>query len=63
MPDCGYRCCGQQVQIRHNFLGGKPEFAFNEAVASLMKQRGLRAHLSISDEMRYPLAFVVLETR
>ena len=40
---------------------GKPAFAFAPALQTLMETRKLQAHLSISDEEDYALAFVVLE--
>ena len=40
---------------------GKPAFAFAPALQILMETRKLQAHLSISDEEDYALAFVVLE--
>ena len=40
---------------------GKPAFAFAPALAAHFAQRGLVAHLSISDEQDYAVAFVILE--
>ena len=40
---------------------GKPEFRFAPALASYMAEHGLTAHLSLSDERDYAVAFVVVE--
>jgi holo-[acyl-carrier protein] synthase len=40
---------------------GKPAFAYAPELASYLAERGLIAHLSISDEKEYALAFVVME--
>ena len=40
---------------------GKPAFSFAPDLASYLEERGLVAHLSISDEAEHALAFVVLE--
>ena len=40
---------------------GKPSFAFAPALAAYIAERGLTAHLSLSDERDYAVAFVVLE--
>jgi len=40
---------------------GKPAFEFGPALAAYVSGRGLTAHLSISDERDYAVAFVVLE--
>jgi holo-[acyl-carrier protein] synthase len=40
---------------------GKPSFAFAPELATYIEARGLTAHLSISDERDYAVAFVVLE--
>ena len=45
-----------------NERSGKPFLQFSEALADLLKQRGiLRAHLSLSDEVEMACAFVILE--
>ena len=49
------------IAINHDELG-KPAFAFAPALAAHLAERGLRAHLSISDEQDYAVAFVILET-
>jgi holo-[acyl-carrier protein] synthase len=41
---------------------GKPAFACTPPLARHLAERGLTAHLSISDEADYALAFVVLES-
>ena len=48
------------IAVSHDELG-KPSFVFAPELAQLLAQRGLIAHLSISDEKEYALAFVVLE--
>ena len=40
---------------------GKPVFAYAPALADYLAERGLTAHLSISDEQDFALAFVVIE--
>ena len=50
------------LSIIHDDLG-KPGFAYAPELAALMEQRGLVAHLSISDEKDYATAFVVIERR
>jgi holo-[acyl-carrier protein] synthase len=41
---------------------GKPQVTFNEAMQAWMRERGLRAHISLSDETGYAAAFAVVET-
>jgi len=41
---------------------GKPELRLHGALAQWFEARGLRAHLSVSDETDYATAFVVVET-
>ena len=48
------------IAITHDALG-KPLFAYSEALERYMTERGLKAHLSISDEKEFAVAFVVLE--
>ncbi|MFZ4536834.1 holo-ACP synthase [Propionivibrio sp.] len=48
------------IAVIHDALG-KPAFDYAPKLAQLLKERGLVAHLSISDEQDYALAFVVLE--
>ena len=42
---------------------GKPEIALRGALADWFAQRGLRAHVSVTDESEYAAAFVVVETQ
>ena len=49
------------VGVVHDALG-KPRLAFAPPLTALMRQRGLSAHLSLSDEADYAVAFVVLES-
>ena len=48
------------VGVNHD-LHGKPLLEFAPALAALMVAHRLRAHVSISDERDYAVAFVVLE--
>lgn len=48
------------IVVGHDVLG-KPVFSYSEQLAEKMRERRLSAHLSISDEHDYALAFVVLE--
>lgn len=48
------------IAVVHDALG-KPAFAFAPELAALLQSRSLIAHLSISDEREYAVAFVVLE--
>ena len=48
------------IAVTHDVLG-KPAFAYSPELARYLDDRGLIAHLSISDEQDYALAFVVLE--
>lgn len=49
------------IAICHNELG-KPSFAFCAELAPYMQQLGGIAHLSISDEAEFAIAYVILET-
>lgn len=49
-----------EISVTHDELG-KPAFAFSPELARILAERGLRAHLSISDEREFAVAFVVLE--
>jgi holo-[acyl-carrier protein] synthase len=42
---------------------GKPEIVLHGALAQWFAERGLRAHVSVTDETDYAAAFVVVETR
>lgn len=48
------------IGVTHDDLG-KPLFAPGEALAALLADKGLVAHLSISDEADYAVAYVILE--
>ena len=48
------------VAVTHDELG-KPSFSFSPKLAAHFAERGLAAHLSISDEQDYAVAFVILE--
>jgi holo-[acyl-carrier protein] synthase len=48
------------IAVEHDELG-KPSFVFSSALAPHFAERGLAAHLSISDEQDYAVAFVILE--
>jgi len=48
------------IAIVHDTLG-KPCFDYAPDLAQFLDERGLSAHLSISDEQDFALAFVVLE--
>ncbi|MCF8149119.1 MAG: holo-ACP synthase [Burkholderiaceae bacterium] len=50
------------IAVSHDALG-KPGFTLAPALAAHIAERGLIAHLSISDEQDYAVAFVVLETQ
>lgn len=49
------------IAVVHDALG-KPAFACAAELEDYLAQRGLRAHLSISDEQEFALAFVVMES-
>jgi holo-[acyl-carrier protein] synthase len=48
------------IAVTHDELG-RPLFSYSGELAALMNARGLSAHLSISDEHDYAVAFVILE--
>lgn len=48
------------LAVVHDALG-KPAFAYAPELERYLAERGLAAHLSISDETDYALAFVVIE--
>lgn len=48
------------IAVVHDDLG-KPMFSFSDELAVLMQEKRLNAHLSISDEHDYAVAFVILE--
>jgi len=49
------------IGVTHDAYG-KPAYLCSEELAEFLDARGLRAHLSISDEQEYVVAFAVLET-
>ena len=48
------------VAVVHDALG-KPIFSYSAALQAHLAERSLVAHLSISDEREYALAFVIVE--
>ena len=48
------------VRVGHDALG-KPLFEFSPVLAEHMRAHGLHAHLSLSDETDYVVAFAVIE--
>ena len=48
------------IAVGHDELG-KPVFSYAEELAALLREKRLTAHLSISDERDYAVAFVILE--
>jgi holo-[acyl-carrier protein] synthase len=48
------------VGIVHDSLG-RPAFEYAAPLAAYLEQRGLVAHLSISDEREFAVAFVIME--
>jgi holo-[acyl-carrier protein] synthase len=48
------------IAVVHDALG-KPSFAFAPELSDYLNERGLSAHLSITDERDYAVAFVILE--
>ena len=48
------------VRVGHDALG-KPLFEYSPALADYMRARGLNAHLSLSDEVDYVVAFAIIE--
>ena len=48
------------VRVGHDALG-KPLFEFSPVLAEHMRERGVHAHLSLSDETDYVVAFAVIE--
>lgn len=46
-----------------NAPGGKPEIHLHDELAAWFESRGLRAHVSLTDETEYATAFVVIETK
>lgn len=50
------------VQVAHDDLG-RPIYEFDEALAIYMRERSLVAHLSLSDEVDYVVAYALIEKR
>jgi len=50
----------RNIEVRHD-AHGKPRFEFAASLAAHLASLGLTAHLSLSDEADYAVAFVVLE--
>jgi holo-[acyl-carrier protein] synthase len=48
------------IAVSHDELG-KPSLTFCGQLAEMIKNRGLTAHLSLSDEADYAIAYVILE--
>ena len=48
------------IAILHDHLG-KPMLVFSPALHALLEEKNLKAHLSISDEAEYAVAYVILE--
>ncbi|MFZ2266998.1 MAG: holo-ACP synthase [Azonexus sp.] len=48
------------IAVGHDELG-KPELLFSGPLAELISHKKLKAHLSISDEAEYAVAYVILE--
>lgn len=48
------------IGVTHDALG-RPEFAYFKALVDYMQTAALAAHLSISDERQYVIAFAVIE--
>ena len=48
------------IAILHDHLG-KPMLVFSPALHALLSEKNLKAHLSISDEAEYAVAYVILE--
>ena len=48
------------VRVGHDELG-KPIYLFDDGLAAYMRERGLTAHLSLSDETDYVVAFALIE--
>jgi len=50
------------VAVDHDPLG-KPLYRFGDALSDHLRERGLNAHLSLSDEADYVVAFALIEKR
>ncbi len=49
------------IRVEHDQMG-KPVLGYSDELCGLMTERGLVAHLSLSDEADYAVAFVVIES-
>jgi holo-[acyl-carrier protein] synthase len=50
------------IAVSHDAVG-KPVFGYSPELTQYLAERGLTAHLSISDELDYAVAFVVVEKK
>lgn len=50
------------VAVGHDPLG-KPIYCFGDELSRHMREHGLEAHLSLSDEVEYVVAFALIEKR
>lgn len=50
------------VAVGHDPLG-KPLYRFDENLTGFLEERGLNAHLSLTDEVDYVVAFALIEKR
>lgn len=50
------------VAVEHDELG-KPLFHFGKPLEDFLRERGLNAHLSLTDEADYVVAFALIEKR
>lgn len=48
------------IGVDHDVLG-KPVFSYDDRLAEYLAERGLSAHLSLSDETEYVVAFALIE--
>lgn len=48
------------VRVGHDGLG-KPLYVYDEGLTAHMRERGLSAHLSLSDEVDFVVAFALIE--
>ncbi|HRQ58812.1 MAG TPA: holo-ACP synthase [Azoarcus taiwanensis] len=48
------------IGVDHDALG-KPVFSYDDRLADYLAERGLSAHLSLSDEAEYVVAFALIE--
>lgn len=50
------------VRVGHDGLG-KPIYQFDDTLSAYLDERGLSAHLSLSDEVDYVVAFALIEKK